>query len=101
MTVSKMAIAIAEHYGLGNQLSQLQEECAELIQASSKFMRSDIGKNPEVAKNIIEEIADVQLMLTQVKYLMKIPESSINDVMESKCIRQLKRIKEESQCSTK
>ena len=30
---------IADHYGLSKQQRQLSEECAELIQASSKYMR--------------------------------------------------------------
>lgn len=51
---------IADHYGEGIQLLKLIEECGELIVAVAK------GED----KNIIEELADVSIMLEQVVYLM-------------------------------
>lgn len=74
---------IAKHYGLNSQSNQLIEECAELIQAVSKFRRALEHKNFSVDKslialeNLIEEIADVEIMLEQIKYLVNIPEEDI------------------------
>ena len=51
---------IADHYGLDIQQLKLIEECGELIVAVAK------GED----KNIIEELADVSIMLEQVVYLM-------------------------------
>ena len=51
---------IADHYGKGIQQLKLIEECGELIVAVAK------GED----KNIIEELADVSIMLEQVVYLM-------------------------------
>lgn len=71
---------IANYYGLDSQKDKLIEELAELIRA--------LAKDDE--DNIEEEMADVILMINQVKYLMGI---SIKDVFEYKIKRQLDRIK--------
>ena len=85
---------IADHYGLSAQLDILQEECAELIQAVSKFRRTKTS-------DIIEEIADVYIMLDQVVYLLNKNVETV-DVeefiaywMEKKIRRQLERINNE------
>lgn len=86
---------IADHYGLDEQLNILQEECAELIQAASKYRRT---KSPV----IIEEMADVYIMLAQIVYLLTKKtvivdvEDSIALIMEKKIRRQLERIKEDN-----
>ena len=70
---------IADHYGEDAQSLQLAEECAELIQAIIKFRRAKgLGQTTVVdykaaLANLIEEIADVELMIEQVKYLLDIP----------------------------
>ena len=64
MTHDERITKIADNYGLDSQLDILQEECAELIVAVSKFKR---GKD---TANIIEEIADVEIMLDQIVYLL-------------------------------
>lgn len=79
---------IAHHYGLESQLNQTTEECGELITAINKFKRyGDV-------EHLIEEMADVEVMLDQLKYLLKC-EDSIHDIKEYKINRQLKRIDEE------
>ena len=87
---------IAEYYGLDSQLNILQEELSELIQAVSKYRRGNHS-------HILEEIADVEIMLEQVKYLLGNPEiprvllyDSINLIRENKIKRQLQRINEEA-----
>lgn len=82
---------IADYYGLDAQLDMLQEECAELIQAVSKYKRKRVT-------NIVEEMADVFIMLDQIIYLLNKEVASV-DVeeiialwMEKKIRRQLERI---------
>lgn len=87
---------IADHYGLDSQLSILQEECAELVQAVSKYKRGDCLPFIENNEAIIEEMADVMIMMFQIQYLMKIPGSFIENQIEKKVDRQLKRIEEEN-----
>ena len=81
---------IADHYGLEYQLRQLAEECSELaVEANYSARYGDI------TIRLIEEIADVEIMLDQVKYLAEIQESDILETRYYKIERQLKRINKE------
>ena len=90
---------IADHYGLDEQLNILQEECAELIQAVSKYRRT--GK----PSNLYEEITDVKILLQQIDYLLDKKNSecgiysayAYNHFSEMKIKRQLERIQNEGQ----
>ena len=59
-------------------LWQTQEECAELIQAVAKYNRCrGIGQTTKVSKqkavqNLIKELADVEICLEQVKFLLNL-----------------------------
>lgn len=87
--------AIATHYGKKAQSMQACEECAELIQAVSKAVRSP---SLEHVKNLAEEIADVQVMCSQLMWLYGISLVEVGDIIERKLKRQLERIKAESKC---
>ena len=82
---------IADYYGLKNQLRQLSEECCELAVEASHSAR--IGTTVK----IIEEMADVMIMIEQVIYLAKIDKCDIEDCINYKINRQLKRIEEEEE----
>ena len=82
---------IAEHYGLKNQLRQLAEECSELSVESSHSARKG------TTVKIIEEMADVMIMIEQIVYLAKIDKCDIEDCINYKINRQLKRIEEEEE----
>ena len=82
---------IAEHYGIKNQLRQLAEECSELSVESSHSARKG------TTVKIIEEMADVMIMIEQVVYLAKIDKCDIEDCINYKINRQLKRIEEEEE----
>ncbi|MCD7724902.1 MAG: hypothetical protein LUI12_05030 [Clostridiales bacterium] len=94
---------IADTYGYEPQSRQCMEECAELIQAINKFWRKelDCGRKTifEVPicspceKNLIEEIADVQIMVWQMEYLLSAGKY-VDDFIENKINRQIKRIEE-------
>ena len=57
---------IADHYCMESQIDILQEECAELVQAVSKYKRG--GDKP--ISNMLEEMADVSIMIEQILYLL-------------------------------
>jgi NTP pyrophosphatase (non-canonical NTP hydrolase) len=80
---------IADHYGLESQLDMLQEECAELIQAVSKYRRAKCTDD-----HLAEEIADVHIMTVQIIDLLDI-EFEVNNWVDRKLQRQLERIKGE------
>ena len=83
-------IIIADHYGLENQLRQLAEECSELaVEANHSARRGS------VTVRLIEEIADVEIMLDQVRYLAGIQESDVLETRYYKIERQLKRMRQE------
>lgn len=89
---------IADHYGLNAQLNVATEELAELIQAIARFRRVNENDMLELArgKNLVaEEIADVEVMLAQIKYLMKIDER-VEAVAKYEIERQLTRMKKET-----
>lgn len=85
---------IADTYGLNSQLDILQEECAELIQAVSKYRR---GGSFDLA---LEEMADVEIMLEQIRYLIsEVDNITVDNYKNVKLDRQIRRI-EESQNDT-
>lgn len=84
---------IAEHYGRMAQSMQTCEECAELIQAVSKLTR---GVTEIRILALVEEIADVRIMMSQLMQLYGIPETEVSELVDEKLERQLKRIKEET-----
>ena len=86
---SPRIIEIADHYGIVKQLHQLAEECSELAVEASHSARKG------VTVKIIEEMADVLLMIEQVIYLANIAIDDINECISFKIDRQMKRIKEE------
>ena len=80
---------IADHYGIKRQMHQLAEECSELAVEASHSARKG------VTVKIIEEMADVLLMMEQVIYLANIAIDDIDECISFKIDRQMKRIKEE------
>ena len=81
---------IADHYGIENQMRQLAEECSELAVEASHSAR--IGTTVK----IIEEIADVLIMMEQIVYLSGIDRKDIDECIQYKLDRQMKRIEDES-----
>lgn len=65
---------IAKHNGFETALNLLQEECAELIQAVSKLHRAkrrgdELGEEKALA-HLVEEAADVSIMLDEIAALI-------------------------------
>ena len=82
-------IEIADHYGIEKQLHQLAEECSELAVEASHSARKG------VTVKIIEEMADVLLMIEQIVYLSGIAIEDIDECISFKIDRQMKRIEAE------
>ena len=95
---------IADTYGYDAQSRQCIEEMAELTQAINKMWRAknnavNATTSTEIMrydaiflnkkKNLIEEIADVQIMLWQMEYLLN---ADVIPIIEQKLDRQLERI---------
>lgn len=68
------------------------EECSELIKAILKFRRSN-AKDSDLRDAVIDEIADVQIMLTQLGIIFNCVEE-VNERIDFKIDRQIGRIKE-------
>ena len=94
---------IANKYGYELQSRQCIEELSELIQAICKDKRKrtatsnnseiikSISKFSETGSHVIEEIADVEIMLEQLKLLMDCSDE-VKKVKISKINRQLERL---------
>lgn len=88
------AAAIMQHYGAKHQLLKLAEECAELIQAVEKSRRQPDA--PELTADMVEEMADVYIMIMQFESIMGLYWSGVFDrTVEDKLVRQLERIESE------
>lgn len=81
---------IAEHYGIRLQIIQLIQEAAELIEAGTEFtFDADAAYD-----HLGEEIADVEIMTEQIKYLTG-SHGLVEAWKEKKLERQMGRIKGE------
>lgn len=82
---------IADILGYEEQSMQLIEEMAELTQAINKYRRYEYD---EMRCNIIEEIADVSIVLEQVAYLLETDMKRLNVTVAEKIERTKRRIAE-------
>ena len=104
--MDKDLLKIIKHYGILSQLKYFQSEVFELNEAIIEYEDrkniSDFNLNVfkvtamPVKQHIIEEIADVMVMLMQFKEYYHIDGSEIMKIMREKIDRQLGRIENES-----
>ena len=77
--IAVLATQALEHFGNEPQIRQTMEECAELIVALNKSLR-----DPEnTFKNVLEELADVTIMLEQMKQLYDV-DLEFDDILKEK-----------------
>lgn len=114
--MNKDLMKIADHYGCEAQRNQLIEEMAELTAAINRLHRAEKKQlisydTPETEitelnmnqyairagayEDVVHEIADVEVCLKQVKYLMEIDKDKLKRIRDAQIARQLKRIEEE------
>lgn len=77
--------------GIKHQSMIAMEECAELIQAISKCLRSKEMIPTEVRENLIEEIADVMICLEQLQIMYYIDDEELYAMKQKKENRLLTR----------
>lgn len=99
---------IANHYKFEKQSRQLSEECAELIQAVNKYHRFRESKNTRddiisstqdsnmLIQHIVEEIADVEVVMDEIKHLLNINPEAIEEIKKFKVDREIGRIELEA-----
>lgn len=94
MNYRELNLSNARYYGVDRQTNQLMEELAELIQAVSKWRREYLFKEViwEARNSLIEEIADVEIMIEQIKYLTGISDDRILEIKKFKINREKNRI---------
>ena len=101
MTTEQKIQYIADHYGYEPQSRQLIEELSELIQAVCKHNRAFGGKQLSESREcpekdaIIEEMADVTIMMCQLQHILGIGNLDLDSKIEQKLNRQIERIKNE------
>lgn len=81
---------IINHYGINHQQRKLNEEVFELQEAIFDYENITLMSK----KHIIEELADVLVLLEQIKIYYELDNDDINSVMEHKINRTLKRLKD-------
>lgn len=74
---------VVNEYGANIQSTICMEECAELIQAISKMKRGKDNRD-----NLIEEMADVYIILEQLKFIYNITDNEIIKWLDAKQDRQ-------------
>ena len=79
------------YYGTDHQCMVACEECGELIQAISKMRRSSGSRIAR--EHLLDETADVYIMLAQIMYLFGISEDELSFYIEAKLNRQKERMR--------
>ena len=78
----KLAEKAIKKWGVEAQLFQTMEEMAELIHALSKWRRQGMGK--KYRKWVIEELTDVNIMMRQISYMLRIQDKEAENMLNKK-----------------
>lgn len=87
-------LKIINHYGINNQQRKLEEEVFELQESIIELETSKIRDYEEKLKHVIEEIADVEVLLREFILEYGISQEDLILTMKNKVDRTIKRIKE-------
>ena len=79
--VSLMRSAL-DKWGLKAQVGQAVEECAELIVILQKYVNRE--PQPDTSDRILDEIADVEMMLSQLRLALNIDDETLRERIEQK-----------------
>lgn len=93
---NKTISVIARHYGLDNQLNKLKEELAEAHTACGRLSDSSFASRAAKIDQLAEELADVEIMISQIEILISGMPERIERCKEYKLSRQMIRIREEA-----
>lgn len=77
-----------QHYGHFTQHNVCMEECGELIQAISKFLRAEKASDMlKARRGIVEELTDVQICLDELRIMHDISDKELEDEYNFKLVR--------------
>ena len=97
--MNKELLKIINHYGIKPQLKYFQSEVFELNEAIIQREYPAFRKNEDLEllekKHIVEEIADVMVMLEQFRIYYGINTGEVGEIMNYKIKRQIERIENE------
>ena len=71
-----------DKWGVEGQVGQTVEECAELIVALQKYINRE--PSPGAIDDIVDEIADVEMMLAQMRLVLDIGDTELRKRIEYK-----------------
>jgi len=71
-----------DRWGLNAQVGQTIEECAELIVALQKHVNRT--PRPKTTDKILDEIADLEMMLAQIRLALSINDDTLRERIECK-----------------
>jgi len=74
-----------DQWGLNAQVGQTIEECAELIVALQKY--TNRTRQADSIEKILDEIADVEMMLAQMRLALNIDDETLRSRIEFKFAR--------------
>lgn len=80
--MKKTITEIINKFGETNQLIIAMEECSELIKEVSKYIRTKDNK-----EHLTEELADVCIMIEQIRLIVGINELELYEMMQKKLKR--------------
>lgn len=93
----KICNCIADHYGKAHQTSFFVKSCAKAIDAIQDLKQVDNAEDcVEAYDNLLEEIADVRIMVEQMIQLHS--ELAINAIIDRKLKLQLHRMADRREC---
>lgn len=89
-------LEIINHFGVENQQRKLQEEIFELNEAITQYetLKDYIGHYQDMKDHILEELADCEILLSQLKINYGYDFNEFNNLKRKKVNRTLKRMKE-------
>lgn len=96
MLTTKQTEQVIEHFGIQNQVIVAIEELAELQKELTKFLRADNEEYGAIydEDQIIEEIADVLIMIQQLMSIFEVGQEIIDKMIDLKLARLKDYIKE-------
>lgn len=87
--IDEGCLKIIRHYGLQHQKRKLAEEFVELIEA---ITACQFSKRGGLFENMVEEIADVSVVLRQVQKHFSISDEKVEEIMLQKIQRTIERM---------
>lgn len=88
--ITKSCQRIVDTFGSQRQIDQAIEEIAELLDAIMRIRNK--GGNEDRLFHLAEELADVTIMLEQIRLIHEIHKCTVNDLVDYKLRRTMEKI---------